>query len=129
MASMLTLPFVRRPKPKPTLSPVQTCSSSSAPRLRGACASRCAALRAVEGRSGGGQTWPGGIGVEAEVWRADIHDDVAVFALSRFVYPSWAGGDVGVGVSVGVGNGNGSSEGEWPARLDWLLRVMWTRRW
>ena len=84
MASMLALPFVRRPKPKPTLSPVQTCSSSSAPRLREVCASRCAALRAVEGRSGGGQTLPGGIGVEVDVWRLDIHDDDAVITLSRF---------------------------------------------
>ena len=84
MASMLALPFVKRPKPKPTLSPVQTCSSSSAPRLREGCASRWAALRAVEGRSGGGQTLLDGIGVEVKVWRADIHDSDAGSALSRF---------------------------------------------
>ena len=64
---MPTLPFVRSPKPKPTLSPVQTCSSSSAPRLRGECASNWAAFRAVEGRSGGGQrVLGGGIGVRSE---------------------------------------------------------------
>lgn len=112
---MPALPFVRRPKPQPTLSPVQTCSSSSAPRLRGAYASNCAALRAVEGRRGGGQPWVGGIGVEAEVCGADIdsgEDDDAVFALSRYAYSK-----EDLEISCGGGVGDMDKSGEWLARL------------
>ena len=97
-ASMPGLPFVRRPKPKPTLSPVQTCSSSSAPRLRGACASNCAAFRAVEGRRGGGQSVVGGgIGVESKDCWADIEDEEDVLRVQAVALECSFGGFVSEG--------------------------------